>query len=547
VLNVDGYTPKGLDDPAEEAVIREELEHLLACPSLEATRRSRAFLRYIVEKTLSDSTNEISQYAIATQVFGRDGTFDPTIDPAVRIEAGRLRRSLKCYYADAGADTPVRIRLPKGTYIPTFEYRPPLSESAPVDTAKAGPAPKPGKSAHNGGHWPTVVVMPITNLTGDSQNDFIATGLTTELATELSRYQDLRVLLRPAQAQVTAPPCKEKGSEPPCFVVEGDLKQDPTEMKVSIRVLNGVSGALVWSESFRCERQELHSLRFQERAAESVAAHIADEQGILARTMAAESAHKPFADLQAYEAILRYHEFEATYEPEALGAALAALRNAVEVGPQCGLAWAMLARTYATNYGIEVLDEDTPIQHALVYAKKAVSLLPSNQRTRYTLALVHLLTGELVAGKEQVLRGLELNPGSIMLMDGAGYILTLLGDWERGPALIREAIEANPYHRPIVRQGLWLAHFRLKQYEAAYEETRKIMLPTLFWHHLTQATTLGHLGQIDKARDCVQRMLELKPDFPERGPVLIRNYIRFEGIAQRVEDGLQRAGLALTV
>ena len=72
------------------------------------------------------------------------------VDPIVRIQAGRLRRSLERYYLLSGKGDPVRIELPKGTYVPVFRGV----------AAEAGPPPRrPGAVAGQAGNgWPSVVV-----------------------------------------------------------------------------------------------------------------------------------------------------------------------------------------------------------------------------------------------------------------------------------------------------------------------------------------------------------------------------------------------------
>ena len=55
------------------------------------------------------------------------------MDPIVRIQAGRLRRSLERYYLLSGKDDPVRIELPKGTYVPVFH-----SMARPEEASVAG-------------------------------------------------------------------------------------------------------------------------------------------------------------------------------------------------------------------------------------------------------------------------------------------------------------------------------------------------------------------------------------------------------------------------
>jgi len=68
-------------------------------------------------------------------------------------------------------------------------------------------------------------------------------------------------------------------------------------------------------------------------------------------------------------------------------------------------------------------------------------------------------------------------------------------------------------------------------------------IPALFWDHLARASTLGLLGNIEDGRKSAAELLKLKPDFPERGRIQIRHYIKFEDIVERVIEGLNAAGI----
>ncbi len=81
------------------------------------SERRQNFLRYIVEEALAGRADRLKGYVIATEVFGRPASFDPQIDPIVRIEAGRLRDKLHEYYATEGRADTIVIDLPKGSYV----------------------------------------------------------------------------------------------------------------------------------------------------------------------------------------------------------------------------------------------------------------------------------------------------------------------------------------------------------------------------------------------------------------------------------------------
>ena len=100
--------------------VREELQRILQSSDFEASERNQRFLEYVVEETLAGRAGRVKAYSVATQVFGREGGFDPQADPIVRIEASRLRRALERYYLTAGSDDPIRITIPKGSYVPGF-------------------------------------------------------------------------------------------------------------------------------------------------------------------------------------------------------------------------------------------------------------------------------------------------------------------------------------------------------------------------------------------------------------------------------------------
>jgi TolB-like protein/Tfp pilus assembly protein PilF len=108
----------------DQKAIREQLDRILKSgPFLPSERRQR-FLKYLVDETLAGRGTRLKAYAVALAVFDRPESFDPGLDPLVRIEAGRLRDKLREYYDGDGRDDCVRIELPKGGYTLKIEIRP---------------------------------------------------------------------------------------------------------------------------------------------------------------------------------------------------------------------------------------------------------------------------------------------------------------------------------------------------------------------------------------------------------------------------------------
>ncbi len=170
-------------------------------------------------------------------------------------------------------------------------------------------------------------------------------------------------------------------------------------------------------------------------------------------------------------------------------------------------------------------------------------LNPDSQRARAILALVRMFSNEIPAALAEVERALALNPNSLFILDGIGYIMTLLGEWERGPTLIREVIHQNPYYGLYVHYALWVDWIRQGKDEEAYLETLNFRGPKVFWEPLMRTVSLGRLGRIEEGKRAAEELLKLKPDFPSRSRILIGHYIKFDEIVERTIDGLSEVGL----
>ena len=98
----------------------DELGRILESRSMHGSENLKSFLKFVVDKSLGDGADQLKEYTIATEVFGRSNHFSPRNDSVVRVQASRLRSKLHEYYATEGKADPVRIELPKGHYSPVF-------------------------------------------------------------------------------------------------------------------------------------------------------------------------------------------------------------------------------------------------------------------------------------------------------------------------------------------------------------------------------------------------------------------------------------------
>jgi hypothetical protein len=124
----------GATDELTAEMIRAQLDLLVRDDAFRSSKRSVAFLKFVVEQTLNGSADQIKERTIGIEVFGRDPSYDTNLDHIVRTAASELRKRLASYYVDEKHRSELRMDLVPGSYIPRFSL-PGQGNHAPGDTA----------------------------------------------------------------------------------------------------------------------------------------------------------------------------------------------------------------------------------------------------------------------------------------------------------------------------------------------------------------------------------------------------------------------------
>ena len=101
----------------------QEIDRIINSHILHGSESLCRLLQYLAKHAIDRPNAPLKEYQIATEVFGRRSDFDPQSDSTIRVQAGRLRLKLAEYYSAEGADDPIIVELPKGTYILSFHHR----------------------------------------------------------------------------------------------------------------------------------------------------------------------------------------------------------------------------------------------------------------------------------------------------------------------------------------------------------------------------------------------------------------------------------------
>jgi adenylate cyclase len=455
------------------------------------------------------------------------------------VEAGRLRRALEHYYLTAGKNDPVRIHIPKGSYVPTFRT---------VDVAPSGTQTHTSENEDSAlPTGPTVAVMPLINMNGDEKQTYFADGLTEELTAELARFQEFQVIASQSTMRFKGRKVdpKEVGRDLGVrFLLTGSVRKDLKTVKVAIRLIDTSTAAQIWGENYKRDQTAADLIAAQEEIANSVVGAIADQYGLITRKLSRESRKKAPANLKAYDAILRFYHYETKLTPETFEKARAALEQAIKLDPEYGLAWSMLGHLHADNHALGFCEIEAPLEKALTFAQKGVALAPNNQFAQDALTLVYFHRGDKKSFLQHVEETLALNPNSPYVVGVAGWHMALYGEWDRGLSLLKKGMKLNPYHPSWFHLAPFMDYYRRGEYENALAEALKFNFPEMFWDPVMRAAALCRLGRQNEATAAVGQLLKLEPDFKSCGRWLISRYVKVDALVDTIIEGLRKAGLA---
>lgn len=481
-------------DPPDDEDVRAELERVLSSQYLEATDRRRSFLRYVVEETLAGRSDQLKGYTVATKVFGRAESFDPQSDPVVRLEARRLRRDLDCYYVDSGRHDPVRITIPKGSYVPRFEWN-----EAWRDSSRPGEGPPPQveakddqpeipdpASAGGGRRWglvlggvavavfaaiaawiiagergpspeavgsggPSIVVAPFEALSANDESRFLANGMATELTNGLMRFPGFRLYaLRSASddgwAQEPLGLARERGI---AYVVTGKVAAEATTAYVALQLVEAGTGAVVWSGTYDQPLEPETLIQAWRELSEKIAVELGQPYGIVNTDVGARHNSSNVAHMQSYACVLRAYHYRRSFSRDEVAPIRSCLEEAVRRDPAYGDAWAMLAWLHLDTGRFEFSGNPDPTdeyEKALEIATRAISLEPDNTLALKAASSIYHYMGRYDESEDLARRAVELNPFDPDALAQLGWRLAVRGKFEEGIPILRRAIDrtVNP-------------------------------------------------------------------------------------------------------
>ena len=224
--------------PSVEAA-RGQLDRILHSKTFERARRLRSLLEYAVMAAMNGKPS--GESTTARELFGKGDDFDASLDPVIRVQFGRLRRTLASYYSTEGRQDSIVITIPPRKYTPVFR-----EAEGEVDAGDE-------LDGNGDGARAVIAVLPFTNLTSDPSQDIFCYGLTEEIAISLAAVESVDVVANNSTFQYKDEPIdvravgKELGVR---LILEGSVRMEDGNTRVIAQLARSSDGVAVWSGSF---------------------------------------------------------------------------------------------------------------------------------------------------------------------------------------------------------------------------------------------------------------------------------------------------------
>lgn len=581
-----------LRDPVARRVpsaddVRDELARILASPHFQASERRRAFLEFIVDETLAGRSDRLKGYTIAVTIFGRDETFDPQADPVVRLEARRLRRDLDSYYVDAGSHDPVRISVPKGSYVARFDWhdepRPPLeSDGEPTtdiseDAAKDVPDPSnvgmrssrtPARYLLTGAvltavvaiavaasflstgtkrgaedeRLPGVVVLPFKALSTTETSHSLASGISQELINNLMRFPGFRLYTSPVNLNNdgSAEPPKLSSNRGEAYVIAGSVNADAEAVRITAQLVDALTSRVVWSQTYERPLIPASLIHLQRDLAGEIATVLGQPYGVVNNDLEARLTSPAVSHMESYVCVLRAYEYRRGFSRNKLDPVLACLQEAVRRDPDYSDAWAMLGWLHVDVGRNAYAGTQDEYNKALQAVSEAVRLAPNSILALKALGAVYHYLGRYEDSERTTRQALEINPYDPETLAQLGWRLAVRGNFAEGIPLLKRAIarSVSPpgWYFSLVAIDLYLK----RDYEQMLEVAARSAADGRGVSQALIAIAAGELGKRDVAAQALKKMAEYK-SFADDPAAYLRRHGATDDIVNALMAGLQKA------
>ncbi|SHN85554.1 TolB amino-terminal domain-containing protein [Bradyrhizobium erythrophlei] len=390
---------------------------------------------------------------------------------------------------------------------------------------------------------PSVAVLPFSNMSGDSEQDYFADGICEDIITGLSKLRWFFVIARNSTFiyKGRAVDIRQVGRELGVrYVLEGSVRKGGSRVRVTAQLIDGATGKHLWADHYDRDLTDIFALQDEitKKVVAAIEPKLLEAEGIRSQNRSPE-------DLDAWDMLIRANSLFWRLTKDESQAAIAILKQVVERHPFYAPAHGMLAFMLLVSRqgGWHLMEPQ--IAQATTLAARAVELDDSDPWGHLALGFVAFTRRQTDEAVEEFQRALDLNPNFAAAYGFLGCALAFDGRSDQAIDHIEQAIRMSPHdpQNALLNAALAAAHYQAGRYVEAVGFGRKAIQQRfeLTNGHRIYVASLAQAGQIDDARSALARLQELHPE--NSIAWIERNVPYTPGPMAKFLEGFRKAGL----
>lgn len=320
----------------------------------------------------------------------------------------------------------------------------------------------------------SVAVLPFKNYSGNTEEDFLSTGIAVDILTQLAQIKDLRVISQTSSL-------KYKDSDKDLMkiaqelgvsnLLDGTVQRYDDNLRVSVHLIDARDESIIWSQSFDGRFSDVLNVQRNVALTVSEKLKISLSPGIKTRLE-----DRVNVDPEAYVNYQKGQELLARSSGTLaeLEQARGYFEKSIEEDSLFALAWVGLADAWIESIFWHRIADTTALPRGRAAAEKAMSLDPGNGLGYGVMGAINLLEKNLELAEKNLNYSIELHPNYSFAYERLAWLALFRDEEEKGFALYDKVIQLDPLSTRL-KGSVGSAYYLMGKYTEGIDRMKKFL------------------------------------------------------------------------